>query len=77
MKRWYPKAYCIIAQQEEMRNEIINELAIQEDKVLVRYNTIDEETIEHKLNGVDNPYPNNGNIKYTCINSLVHIKPKM
>lgn len=74
MKRWYSRAQFVIAQQDEMGSELINRLGLPADKVKVRYNVLDTDTINKKLEGVDNPYPKNESLKYVCINSFNYTK---
>jgi len=54
----YPKADTIIAQTEEMRDELLN-AGVDRKKVIALHNPIDVATIEQKLKGAINPYPDN------------------
>ena len=56
----YPKADKIIAQTEEMRDELVNQVGIDSTKVIVLHNPIDTKTIEKKLSDSINPYPDDG-----------------
>lgn len=62
IKKTYPMAHKIIAQQEEMQEEIIKECGVSNRKCIVLHNPIDTETIDKKLMSSDNPYPLNDNI---------------
>ena len=55
LKITYPKANFIIAQQDEMKNDLVDNLSLRRDKVVVRNNPIDKETVMKMANG-DNPY---------------------
>ena len=56
----YSKADIIIAQTEEMRDELVAQVGIDFSKVFVLHNPIDTKTIQDKLSESTNPYPNNG-----------------
>lgn len=56
----YKKADVIIAQTEEMMDELVNQVGIIPSKIKVLHNPIDIKTIETKLEEEKNPYPNNG-----------------
>lgn len=56
----YPKADVVIGQTEEMRNELFALNKFREDQVITLHNPIDIDTINIKLNGAKNPYPQNG-----------------
>lgn len=58
IRMFYPKADCIIAQTQEMKDELLN-IGIDETKVLALQNPIDKQTIDRKLEGATNPYPVN------------------
>lgn len=68
VKYTYKWADVVIAQQEEMRNEIIAFTGIQEKKVVTLHNPIDIDNI-HKKIGVPNPYEKKDNkcINYVCV----------
>lgn len=68
IKKWYRKAYYVVAQQEEMGEELVTELGLPAEKVQVRHNVIDTNFIDDKLRTSENPYPNSGNINYLCLN---------
>ena len=54
----YPKADCIIAQTQEMKDELVN-IGINEKKVIALQNPIDKQTIDKKISGTSSPYPDN------------------
>lgn len=54
----YPKADCIIAQTQEMKDELVN-IGINEEKVIALQNPIDKQTIDKKITGTNSPYPDN------------------
>ena len=54
----YPKADCIIAQTQEMKDELVN-IGISEEKVVALQNAIDKQTIDTKIAGAASPYPDN------------------
>ena len=63
MKLTYKKAHLIIAQQEEMKENLIQQLNLDENKVVVRYNPIDRNSIISKASEVS-PYNDDKAIKY-------------
>ncbi len=60
----YPKADCIIAQTQEMKDELVN-IGISEEKVVALQNPIDKQTIDTKVARAATPYPDNG--KKHCV----------
>lgn len=70
----YPKADIVVAQQEEMRQEIIAEIKLPADKVVVLHNPLDIETINKKLNNSTNPYPKVEGIKYVWVGRVSYLK---
>lgn len=66
MRLSYPWAYKIIAQQEEMREELICVMNFAPQKVLTLHNPIDVQTIEKKTNAV-NPFGNCKKIRYVWV----------
>lgn len=55
----YPKADYIIAQTEEMRDELVSQLGFRCEKVVTLQNPIDKQTIDKKIAGAESPYPDN------------------
>lgn len=63
----YKYADWIIAQQDEMRNDILCHIkGLCPDRVIALQNPLDKDTIDRKSN-VPSPYPNNDNIKYLWV----------
>lgn len=58
-KYLYPFASTVIAQQEEMKDDLIDNLGLDSDKVIVLHNPIDVCTIDAKLKDCVNPFPQN------------------
>lgn len=52
----YKKADFIIAQTEEMKDELLEEAKINKNKVIVFQNPIDTDTIERKMSDSESPY---------------------
>lgn len=59
IRKLYPKADVIIAQTQEMKDELVN-VGIDKAKIIALQNPIDKHTIDKKLEFATNPYPNNG-----------------
>lgn len=68
MKKWYRNAHYVIAQQDEMGDEIITKLEVPPEKVKVLYNILDENAIKEKITAAENPYHQNNRFKYLCLN---------
>ena len=66
----YPKADIVVAQQEEMKKEIIDEIKLPDDKVVVLHNPLDTESIDKKLETSTNPYPKVEGIKYVWVGRI-------
>lgn len=62
----YSWAYKLIAQQEEMRQEMISVLHLPAEKVFALQNPLDTENID-KLASVTSPYNNVNQIKIVCV----------
>ena len=72
--KWtYPLADKIIAQQEDMRKEIINILHLADDKVVTIHNPLDTSTID-VLSKAPSPYTTKGCINYVQSASVNHRK---
>lgn len=65
MRIAYRKADIIIAQTEEMKQELLEQLGIKENKVVVLHNPVDIKTIDNKLNNCVTPYPSD-NMCHIC-----------
>lgn len=70
----YPNADIIIAQTKEMKQELIDEMHISEDKVVVLQNPVDTETINTKIQAGKNPYSNNGKVQYVASGRFAYQK---
>lgn len=66
IKKLYPKADCIIAQTEEMRDELLPLRGIDASKVIALHNPIDVQTIDKKLVDASSPYEQDSIIKYVA-----------
>ena len=73
LKHVYPFAYRVIAQQEEMAEDLIHGLNLDSGKVVVRYNPLDTEKID-KLSQAPSPYLQDGSINYLWIGNF--LRPK-
>lgn len=65
-KLTYRFADTIIAQQDEMRDEILQEINLPSNKVLVLQNPLDKKTIDEKCNA-PSPYEKNDTTKYVWV----------
>ncbi len=65
-KLTYRFADIIIAQQDEMRDEILQEINLSPSKLLVLQNPLDTKTIDEKCN-VPSPYEKNNTTKYVWV----------
>lgn len=59
-------ADIIIAQQEDMRREIIKKLSINSDKIVTIHNPLDTKKIDLMVN-TPNPYPSNNSVNYLWV----------
>lgn len=62
----YNAADYIIAQTDEMRDELVNEAGVNKEKVVVLQNPIDKDTIDVKIKDIKNPYPDDGKIRFVA-----------
>lgn len=69
----YPKADKLIAQQEDMRQEMLRLLKVGPEKIVTIHNPIDMEQID-SLSNVPSPYPNNGRVNFVETASVNHRK---
>lgn len=66
----YPLADVIVAQQEEMAQELIESVPrIKPSKVRIIYNPIDTETINSQIKDTSSPYENK-TINYVCVGRI-------
>ncbi|MBR2153588.1 MAG: glycosyltransferase [Bacteroidaceae bacterium] len=56
----YHRADAIIAQTQEMKDELVNEMHIKDEKINVIQNPVDTELIDRLVGEGKNPYPQNG-----------------
>lgn len=70
MSKWYPKAHHIVAQQEEMHEELVRMMPLKSEQVVTLHNVIDMETICKKLENADNPFPNDSSLKYVWVGRI-------
>lgn len=56
----YPLADRIIAQTEEMRDELVEQTKVKKEKIIVLHNPLDKNLIETKLKDQSSPYSFNG-----------------
>lgn len=62
----YRKADIIIAQTDEMKQELVNQMAIPESKLVVMQNPIDRETIDRKVKEETSPFPIDGHLRFVA-----------
>ena len=73
-KETYHLADQIIAQTKPLRKELLDEFALDPQKVIVRENPIDKEGIEESLKNAKSPYPDNGCKHYVWVGRFSPIK---
>lgn len=71
MKLFYKMADIIIAQQEEMKADLIHGLNIDESKIVVRYNPVDKNDIIKKSLQIS-PYNDEDTVKYIWTGNFVN-----
>lgn len=74
IKMSYPKADLIIAQTDEMKQELVEQIGILNNKVVVMQNPVDRETVDKKISEGQNPYPNNGKLHFVAVGRFAHQK---
>lgn len=62
----YPNADIIIAQTDEMKNELVEEFGFDEHKIKVLQNPVDAETIKKRVQNGTNPYPIDEKVRYVA-----------
>lgn len=70
----YPKADLVIAQTEQMKQELIRECGVSEDKMEVIDNPIDKEYIDEMLTDASSPYPKDGRNHFCWVGRYDYIK---
>lgn len=73
-KDCYPKADIVIAQTEEMKQELIKVCGVKESNIKVIDNPIDTEYIDFQVKGIASPYPDDGNIHLCWVGRYERIK---
>ncbi len=73
-KETYPHADMVIAQTEQMKQELIAVCHVSEDKVDVIDNPIDTEYIDEHVRLVSSPYPEDGKIHFCWVGRYEKIK---
>lgn len=74
IKKTYPLADRLIAQQEEMKQEVLDVTGVNSEKVFTLQNPIDKDLIDSKSNA-ESPYDTNSNtIKYVWVARFVPAK---
>lgn len=72
MRHLYKRAYQLIAQTEEMKQEIITRYGVAADKVSVILNPIDEDRIQTQIQG-ENPFKTDG-VNYLAVGNIAYAK---
>lgn len=67
MKLTFPFCKWIIAQQDEMRQELLDWLPLKKEKVITLQNPLDITTIAKKIKNVRNPFPTDENVNYVWV----------
>ncbi len=73
LKHVYPLAYRIIAQQEEMAENLIQGLGLNPEKIVVCHNPLDTKRVD-QLSQAPSPYPQNGCLNYLWIGNFLRTK---
>ena len=73
-KKTYPKADLVIAQTEQMKQELIEICHVNEDEIIVIDNPIDAEYIDEHINFVPSPYPDDGKVHLCWVGRYERIK---
>ncbi len=73
LKHVYPFAYRIIAQQEEMAEDLIQGLNLNPKKIIVCHNPLDTDNID-RLTQAPSPYPQDNSINYLWVGNFLKTK---
>ena len=73
IQRWYKTAYRVIAQQEEMQQELIDWVGTDEKQVVCLHNPVDTKLIDSFKNE-GNPYPQDDSINYLWVGNYLPTK---
>jgi len=74
IKMTYHKADLIIAQTEEMKQELVEQMDIADNKVVVLQNPVDSETVKHKIAEEKNPFPEDGKLHFVAVGRFAYQK---
>lgn len=74
ISKTYRLADNIIAQTDEMKQELVDRMRIANEKIVVLHNPVDIDTITQKINEGTNPYPQNGKIHYVACGRFAYQK---
>lgn len=73
--RWtYPFADVVIAQQEEMAEEIKTKLPVRSERVMTLHNIVDTDLIQSRLMESKNPYPDANQTNYVAVCRITYQK---
>lgn len=70
----YHQADIIIAQTEEMKQELKDEMNIPDEKIVALMNPVDSDTIDKMIKDAPSPYPNDGMIRYVACGRFAYQK---
>lgn len=73
LRKTYPYASYVIAQQDEMYYDLVNNLNLNPQKVVIRYNPINTDRIDALIKE-SSPYHNNNSYKYVWIGNYIKNK---
>lgn len=73
LKATYWMADKIIAQTEEMKDELVKQMGLSDKKVIVLHNPVDTHTIDENCKYAS-PYSNTNSIKYVASGRFFHVK---
>ena len=73
IRRWYQTAYRVIAQQEEMQQELIHCIGTNAQHVVCLHNPVDASRID-ALKNEGNPYPQDDSINYLWVGNYLPTK---
>lgn len=73
LKATYWMADKIIAQTEEMKDELVKQMGLRSGKVVVLHNPVDTRTIDEKIKA-PSPYPSTSGIRYVASGRFFHVK---
>lgn len=73
-KATYPKADLVIAQTDQMKQELIVVCRVENEKIKVIDNPIDTEYIDEHVKGIPSPYPNDDRFHFCWVGRYDKIK---